>query len=296
MVEQNTFGNVCAVVVTYNIGNVFDTCFNSLKGQVDHIVIVNTSTDEGVTRHVIDRLQAENPDLVTLIESPENNLSLARNLGIDAALASGHDWVLLMDHDSRLGAGMIAALEQAYLHHLARQTIGILAPTPTDAASQPGAELLSVPASGSLIPRRVLTELKFDPALVIDYADTDFCLRLRRKKFHILAVPGARMTQGVGRYTQHRVWGFSVTTTNRPAQRRYYQFRNRLILWRRYCGIFPAFFLNDFACAIREFMLIHMFEEDRIAKTKCILSGLIDGALGRTGPQKGTSLTRHIAG
>lgn len=308
MAEQSPFGSVCAVVVTFNIGNAFDTCFNSLKGQVDHIVIVNTSIDGGVTRHAVERIREENPDMVTLIEGTENNLALARNLGIDAALEAGHDWVLLMDHDSRLGAGMIAALEQAYFKSPVRQDIGILAPLPLhyqlpesgtqsstqgDHPAEGRNDLYSVPASGSLIPRRALADNRMDESLVIDYADTDFCLRLRKKGFRILTVPNARMTHGLGRYKRHSFFGQSVTVTHRPAHRRYYQFRNRVLLWRRYCGLFPSFFLEDFGCALREFFLILFFEQDRINKMKHILHGMADGLLNRSGAQPGTTLLRE---
>lgn len=316
MTESASFGTVCAVVVTYNIGNDFEAGFNSLKGQVDHVIIVDNSTDGGETARVNTRLRDAQPDFVTLIDSPENNLALAQNLGIDAALAKGHDWVLLLDHDSRLGAGMIAAMESAYFQNMKRDTIGIIAPALEDAGAgehvmlkarqkfwftKPKFDartpiidnLLFAVASGSLIPRRVFTaETRMDEGFVIDGVDTDFCLNLVKRGWRIMAVRDAKLTHRIGERKTHHLFGLSVQTTNHAPIRRYYQFRNRVIVWRRYFFAQPGYVIHDMMQAVNELWRIQLFEQDRQTKTNHILAGLVDGLRGKTGAKAGISLLR----
>lgn len=316
MAESASFGTVCAVVVTYNIGNAFEAGFNSLKGQVDHVILVNTSTDAGETAKVNARLRDAQPDFVTLIESPENNLALAQNLGIDAALEKGHDWVLILDHDSRLCSGMIAAMETAYFQNMTRSKIGLLAPAledPSDpnrfmlkarqkfwfkkeqfSARTPVIDnLLCVIASGSLIPRRVFTpETRMDEGLVIDAVDSDFCLNIVKRGWRIMAVRDAKMTHSIGERKTHHLFGITVQTTNHSPIRRYYQFRNRLLVWRRYFFAHPGYVIYDLMHMVYELWRIQLFEQDRQVKTSHILRGLVDGFLGKRGPMRGTSLAR----
>lgn len=307
-----SFGSVCAVVITYNIGNGFDVCFKSLKSQVDHVMIVNTSTDGNATGQVLEKCRGET---TTIIESPENNLGMAQNIGIEAALAAGFDWVLLLDHDSRLGAGMVAAMERAYLAQPDREKIGLIAPClqDPDVASQPRylvekgksfaqAEItdsvlkgvICVSASGSLIPARVFRDLglRMDERLVIDFIDTEFCLRLRSRGQRILAVRDAKLIHRIGERREHRFLGMRATTTNHSALRRYYQYRNRLLVWKRYMFYETGFFLFDVARVGYELWRIALFEDDKLLKMRFILRGIVDAILGRDGAKAGISLRR----
>lgn len=318
MAEDNTFGTICAVVVTYNIGNAFDTCFNSIKGQVDHVVVVNTSMDEGATARILARLQEANPDFVDVIECPENNLGMAQNMGIARALERGYDWVLLLDHDSRLGAGMIAAMERAYQDAQDRRNIGVIAANLHDPNihapqrylqawyaywfKQIGFDeqtsvidyVLCVAASGSLIPARLLRneELRMDETFVIDYIDTDFCLRLNVEGWRILAVRDAKLIHSIGERKQHKLFGLTITTTNHSPQRRYYLYRNRLKTWRRYASDRPSFLIFDILRTVYELWRIILFETNKQAKMQAVTQGVWDGLRGIRGPRPGTDITR----
>jgi rhamnosyltransferase len=319
--NDNTFGSICAVVVTYNIGNGFDTCFNSLKGQVDHAVVVNTSTDDGITARALARLAEHNPDFVHVVECPENNLGMAQNMGIELALELDHDWVLLLDHDSRLGAGMISAMERSYEAAPNRLNIGLIAPNLHDPNvnapqrylrawfgywfEQKGFDdhtpdidhVLCVAASGSLIPARVLRqdELRMDESFVIDYIDTDFCLHLNTEGLRILAVRDAKLIHKIGERKQHKLLGITVTTTNHSAMRRYYLYRNRLKTWRRYGMERPSFLIFDLMRTVYEMWRIIFLESDKNDKLQAIVNGIWDGLRGVRGPRPGTDITRTKA-
>lgn len=322
MAEEHSLGSICAVVVTYNIGNNFDTCFNSLRGQVDHAIIVNTSTDEGVTARALERLRAAYPDFVDIRECPENNLGMAQNMGIALALEQNYDWVLLVDHDSRLGAGMISAMEQAYFAADNRLNIGIIAPNivDTNAPNSPQHyvlpwfgywferksfdadtpvidHVLYVIASGSLIPARVLRQEEFhmDETLIIDHIDTDFSLRLVTEGLRIIAVRDAKLLHKIGERKTHHFLGMKVVTSNHPPIRRYYHFRNRLKMWRRYAAERPSYFVFDLARTVYELWRIILFESDKQDKLLAASQGVWDGVRGVRGPRPGTDITRPEA-
>lgn len=320
MAQDSTFGSICAVVVTYNIGNGFHTCFNSLKGQVDHAVIVNTSSDEGATARTLSQAAETSADFIDIIECPENNLGMAQNRGITRALELGHDWVLLLDHDSRLGAGMISAMEQAYIDAPNPLNIGLIAPNlqdpnvdssqrylrswfgywfeqkSFDVATPVIDHVLCVAASGSLIPARVLNQKDFymDETFVIDYIDTDFCLRLCTEGLRILAVRDAKLIHKIGERRQHKFLGLTITTTNHSPTRRYYLYRNRLKTWRRYATEWPSFLIFDIMRMVYELWRIILLEKNKNQKFKAVVSGVWDGIRGVRGPRPGTDITRYV--
>lgn len=316
--EDNSFGTICAVVVTYNIGNAFDTCFNSMKGQVDHAVMVNTSSDEGVTARALARVAESNPDFADVIECPENNLGMAQNMGIARALELGYEWILLLDHDSRLGAGMISAMEKAYLAAPNRPNIGLIAPNLHDPnveaaqrylrpwfgywfeqkgfdANTPTIDhVLAVAASGSLIPARIFQDSDFfmDESFVIDHIDTDFCLHLNTEGLRILAVRDAKLIHKIGDRRQHRFFRFTITTTNHSPARRYYLYRNRMKVWRRYMLEWPSFLIFDLMRTAYELWRILLLEDQKHAKVSAVGSGIWDGIRGVRGPRPGTDIAR----
>ncbi|MBN67178.1 MAG: hypothetical protein CMM94_06410, partial [Rickettsiales bacterium] len=124
--------HVCAVVVTYNIGEAFIPNFEAVRQQVGHVVVVdNGSTDD--TLSVLKDLSDTYPGTLEIIHNDENNLAKAQNVGIDHARNLGFGWVLLLDHDSLATKDMVATMLNAYNHSLNRQRIGIVAPYLDDA-------------------------------------------------------------------------------------------------------------------------------------------------------------------
>lgn len=315
MADHPTLGSICAVVVTYNIGNAFDTCFNSLRGQVDHAVIVNTSSDDGTTARAIARLRDADPDFVDTVECPENNLGMAQNMGIAHALERGHDWVLLLDHDSRLGAGMIPAMERAWRDAGNPLNIGILAPNLADGEQrylrpwfgfwfqQKGFDgdtpvidhILSLDSlSGCLIPARVLRQedMRMDEDYIIGHIERDFCLRLVAEGLRILAVRDAKLLYQVGRRRTHRFLGVSVTTTDYSPTRRYYLYRNRLKTWKRHASERPGYLMFDLIRAVCDLWRIILFEDGKNAKLQALSQGVWDALRGVRGPRPGDDITR----
>lgn len=316
--EDNTLGSICAVVVTYNIGNGFNTCFNSLRGQVDHAVIVNTSSDDGATARVLQQTREAHPDFIDVLECPENNLGMAQNMGIARALELDYDWVMLLDHDSRLEAGMVSAMEQAYQQAENRLNIGLIAPNLIDSATGEQRyylrpwfaywferkyfdaatpvidHVLTVAASGSLIPARVLQQddMQMDEDFIIDCVDTDFCLRLVTEGMRILAVRDAKLHYKIRAAKPRRLFGLTVQVATSLPERRYYLYRNRFKLWVRYAAERPSFLIHDVIRTVAGLWRIILFEEEKNTKFKAVTQGFWDALRGLRGPRPGSDITR----
>lgn len=302
------FGRICAVVVTYNIGECFRDCFFSLMGQVDHAIIIdNGSTDE--TPELLETLKSEHPHFFDILSNHANGLAKAQNMGISMAREQGFDWVLLLDHDSRLGDGMIDAMKQAYAQIAEPRRIGIMAPYIRDENAKTAPSyvtpwlgvffrraqfgnreildnVINVIASGSLIPMHVFNEVgMMDEQFFIDYIDTDFCLRVIGKGYHIIAVRDAVLYHKLGERRAHRFLGLRIITTNHSPLRRYYIYRNKLKTLKRHLFHVPAYVTYDLSAVVYDLLRILMYEQDKTTKMQHILAGIRDAFRGISGPR-----------
>ncbi len=102
-------GRVQAVAVTYDSGPEIESVAAAALAESDGLVIV----DNGSTDAVRVRLRAladASESRIALIENGENlGLDRAQNQGIAAARARGADWILLLDDDSLVAPGLLAA-------------------------------------------------------------------------------------------------------------------------------------------------------------------------------------------
>lgn len=265
--------------------------------QVGHLVIVNNGCQADILSK-LERLAAEQPGSITLITSPQNNLALAQNLGIQYARDNGYKYILLLDQDSRPAEKMVEQLLDAYHADETPTSIGIVAPHMVDTntnrehyyiapwlhvafrrlEAKPNRVLepvLWVIASGSLIPVQCFSAVGvMDESYGIDYVDKEFCLRLVSRGFRILVVSDALLHHQIGRCSDHEVLGLTVTATNHPPARRYTIYRNRLRTCGRYGLCIPAFLLYECGGIIYDLARIVLFEQDKAAKLKAVGSGI----------------------
>lgn len=305
--KVNDFGAVCAVIVTYNIGTDFTTNLASTLQQVEHCVIVDNS-DDATSWPLLEALKQKYDAQLTIIKSPQNSLAVAQNIGINHVLKFHYAWVLLLDDDSSPEPGMIKAFATIYPTLPNPKTIGILAPNIHDARvsaphrfmrlkhnygfervtlTQPYLDdVLYVCASGSLIPTSLFKQVgMMDESYFIYLVDTEFCLRLREQGYRIIAVRDAVLNHELGKRTTHQMLGMKVTTTNHSPEARYYQYRNRLRLWKQYGLRYPGYIVFDYLRMNYEIFRIVFFERQTIAKLKQILLGLWDGLGDVVGPR-----------
>ena len=289
--------NICAIVVTYNIGEAIHRCFDSIREQVAHIVIVDNGSDE-LTRRELDKLAQANSTTLILNEKNEG-IARALNQGIRCAIAKGYTWLLTLDHDSEATPGMVDRLAQAYitLHEQGLRDVAAVganaldrnaglflsALPPRDTGGMP-VELEHLISSGCLINGRVFDVVgPFNEQLFVYYVDTDFCLRLQRGGLRLFLCPEAVLLHSEGNKETHRFLGRRVLYNRYGKYARYYITRNCIYIMKTYgLGVGLSHQL------IRRFFSDHakllLYDQERFSKMMFSLRGFLDGMRGRFGP------------
>jgi rhamnosyltransferase len=296
LVNSTRQSQVCAVIVAYNIGAAIHRCFDSIRGQVGHVLIVDNGSDE-TTRRELEKLAAS--DSVTLILNERNEgLAHAFNQAVEWTGGKGFRWILTLDHDSEATHGMVDKLVEAYatLDRQGIENVGVVGPNPYDANVQRfpqyrprkdgGAPLEDEEtiSSGSLIPLRVFDKVgPFNEDLFIYYVDTEFCIRLARAGFRIYVCPEAVLLHREGARRRHRFLWRHAYFDHYGKTARYYLTRNLIYMMRKY----PMSF-SDFCLVVRrnckDHVKILVFSEERFSTLWYSLRGLIDGLRGKIGP------------
>jgi rhamnosyltransferase len=279
--------NIIAVMVVYQPPDSVQDSLAALLPQVQRVILVDNGNNAA--------LQQRLGDSVIWLTSPQNNLGMAQNLGIRHAQQLGADFVLLMDDDSLPAPQMVAELVAAY-----RPEMGVIAPYLDEpvlgkpplyiqacgkwgfrrVGFTPATPLLTdifyACASGSLIPMTVLERCgMMEESFGIYFIDTDFCLRLRKHGFSIVAVQAARLTHRIGQRSQHRVLGKTISTTNHSAAARYLMCRNRKALWWRYARSDTGYVLFDMLRTASEMLRVLCCESNKTRKLLAMFNGLL---------------------
>lgn len=291
---------LCAVCVTYNTGRRFLTSFDALRPQVGKIFIVDNSSDAD-TISVLQELEAANKGTVDIVFNKANlGIAVAQNMGICRAMEQQFEWVLLMDDDSVPADNMTKEMLRYYDEVSDKKDIGILVPNVIDVntkkiqshlfyinryvfskrclkKNQRCKNVLVAMASGSLIRTELFKRIGLmREEFFIDYVDSDFCLRTIGHNRKIVAVGNAWLYHELGRRKRVGFGVLRVIPTNHPAIRRYYIYRNRLLMLRKYALAFPGYALHDLRNAVYDILKIIFFEEHRCRKLLSICRGIKD--------------------
>jgi GT2 family glycosyltransferase len=281
--------NVIAIMVIYQPPDGLEQRIAAILPQVKKLIMV----DNGKNAVLREQLG----ETVQWIDSPENNLAMAQNLGIEAALKSKADWVLLLDDDSKPEADFVQAMLIAHQKYLAdkKPNVGVLGcyyeeqaisrvPHYYQSLLKIGfrkvhfrgpvlRRLWYVPASGSLLSRALLEEgLRMDETLGMYFVDTDFCLRARQAGYDVAAIRDARLAHRFGARSENAL---GISTTNHSAAARYKMFVNRKVMWWRHLKTEPGYVLFDTLRAVSEMLRILFFENDRDEKIRAINCALL---------------------
>jgi rhamnosyltransferase len=304
-VALETGRQVCAILVSYHPDAELPHRVSRILEQVGALVIVdNGSGDEA--RAMLERIAADSR--VSLLLNPAN-LGVARglNMGVEQARASAFGWVLLLDQDSDLHAGMLRTLIEvraAYPEPCRVAVIGAGFGEETGLAREPGGrapgaaepaaawqEVESVITSGSLIPLAVHSAVgPFRDEFFIDYVDSEYCFRARAKGYRVVRTTQPLMAHTIGAPTRHSVLGVTKWTTNHSPDRRYYIARNDTVMLREYGGYkFGSWALKSLRRRLRTCKRIVLYERSKALKIAAVAAGWWDGVRGRLGPRRGTA-------
>jgi rhamnosyltransferase len=297
-----TQASVLAVIVTHhpNIPALTQLVAH-LEQQVERLIIIDNATPGFCQNPPI-----HNPAKTNIICNIDNRgLATAYNQGIDLAYSRQASHVLLLDQDSLPAHNMVNELLTA-LHQHNHQEIRVAAAGPmyTDIKGQSTSPFVCLRgiylqridcepnqvvfvdhliSSGSLIDLRSIDLVgRFTDSLFIDYVDTEWCWRARRKGLMLIGVGSAHMQHNLG---DSHFKAFGKNRVLHAPFRLYYQMRNQwwMILqpwvgwrWR----------LMNILRSTKIFLAITLFYPQRIKRIRYMTKGILDAYRSRMGKLK----------
>lgn len=285
---------VLAVVVTYQPDDLLERNLESLREQVDLLLVVdNGSANAGEISAVAARLGCR------FIGNLANvGIAAAFNQGIELADREKFAWVAIYDQDSLVPPGAIEELLRLHATHPLKESIGVIATTHQDRGTGldyrlPGNILEELPdwrrvrvtiSSGSLIPTKVFNSIgQFDTSLFIDSVDYDFCMRCRKHGLVIIESRRSVLEHRLGNATVKSLLGKRFVITNHSPMRRYYMTRNQLEVCLRNVRVDLLWAVYGLYVLATSSFFTLIYETDRIAKGRAMLRGVVDFALRRFG-------------
>lgn len=285
---------VCGVVVTYHPGRHMIEHLAAIHAQTHGLVVI----DNGSSAPVIQQLRvASLNDSFQLIENEINlGLAAALNQGVLWAIGRGYPWIILFDQDSTITPGFVGHMTESVRSHPQRHRIASMHPCyidpgtgvePTVRRAADGGPITSI-TSGALIPSWIFEAIGFfETDYFIDELDTEFCYRIRAAGYLVADSRQAKLLHHAGAPKRVSLLGFSFGPTHHSATRRYYMFRNRIALYKRYFPIFPGWILRSMNLALRDTIKCFLAEADRSGKLRSLVLGTWDGLIGRMGKRYG---------
>lgn len=271
----------CAGIVLYNPAiNRLQENISKINNQVDKIVLIdNKSNNINDIKKIVSEFK--NIDLI----QNENNLGIAKALNqiIEYSEQRGYDWVITLDQDTVCPSNLISTYNK-YIDM--DNKIAIICPYMIDINveglnSYNNKKLPKYQwveeciTSGSLTNIRICKKLgMFDEKMFIDYVDFEYCKRIKINKFKILRINEVFIKHEVGKSKKINFFGKEKIITNHPKIRKYYYYRNRVYMYRKYKEEYN--FFSYYKALIRRFFTI-VLEENSIEKMQLAIKGMIDG-------------------
>jgi len=288
--------SIIITLVTYNCDPALCENLAALDDTGTDILIIDNNS-EIVGRKLIE--ESADPRKTKVIWNADNmGIAYALNQGVHYAIDRGYQWILTLDQDSLVTPGMIEAMVNVYESlgtEEQEKTAGLFAipverdlAKPDDFRSDPTdrtyEKVFVGITSGNLLRTDIFEKVGFfDEKLFIDYVDHDFYLRLASASYQLLECKGAKLIHQRGNYTQKKVLGKLIETSNHSALRKYYITRNRMYMWKTYGESHPDFVRHDKKTFRKQLLKLLLVEDDKWDKLKMVVKGALDFQLGRFG-------------
>lgn len=256
-------------------------------------VVVVSNADNDVARGEFERLIDDS--LCVRISLGENRgIGAAQNVGIEAALSKGANYVLLLDDDSEIENADITALHRRYLQLTAEgMKVGAVGTAVLDADSlenivhkldidKPYTEIRDLMSSGTLIPADVLRAVGLmREDLFIDCVDFEWGWRCKQNGFVLVIDNQVKIRHRLG---QAVIKGAFGTYLRVPAPiRHYYQFRNVIALITRGRSAPMAWRLRNTLALLLKLPLYLLVLGGRSERAAYMFSGIRDGFRNKMG-------------
>lgn len=270
---------IAAVVVLYNPDCSFQVNINSYINACNKIYIIDNSECSND--------QYKNKKITYIANKKNLGIAKALNIGINRALDDGYQWVMTFDQDSYACDNMIDEMIKCHKQFKSAALISPFHANKYALKSQTNSdyeEVFMPMTSGNLLNIKAFKGVDgFKEKLFIDYVDNDFCLRLNLKGYKIIQANKAILKHNLGELKRHKLLWKSFYSTNHCALRRYYIFRNRLYLINKYKCNFPSYIKSLKYRFFIDFIIVLLFERDKLNKFKMMIKGISDFKKNRFG-------------
>lgn len=270
---------VIAGIVLYNpnINRLIENV-KAIENQVKMVLLVDNGSNN------IDLVySAFRRDNSIMIICNGKNLGIARALNIimDYGEKKGAEWVLTLDQDSVCPPQIVSEL----LNYSYLPRIGIICPLIKDRSfgilDKSQEKYIYVDTcitSASLTNVVAWKEVKgFDDTMFIDGVDTDFCYSLKKNGYKIIQVRDVELLHEIGHNSKIVDFlGHKQVVFNHSAFRYYHICRNIIYKQRKHRKYLPSPY-RGLITVLYRWLLIILYESDKVNKTKAIYKGLIDG-------------------
>jgi len=244
------------------------------------IVIVDNSEPAAECLNVVSGLS----NVTVLCGGKNLGIAAALNVGCDEAFSDGCEQVILLDQDSRLRTelftnevfAMIETLSSSSLFGVSYSTRETSAVSCVNKADYKVLDVITLITSGTVLSKSLYGQLGyFWEHLFIDSVDHEYCLRARLSGVGVKRVELDLLRHSIGIGS-----GFIPV---HDAERKYYIFRNVLLVSFKYWPYFPLWVLKQFFRLLVELVHVVLFEGDKLEKLAMVFRGATDGLRGTGG-------------
>jgi rhamnosyltransferase len=275
-----------AVVVTYFPDGGFLGRLANMAAQADVTIVIDNTTDASISERLAEAVRSLGYEII----SNEKNLGVATalNLGVQAAVGHGVDWILFFDQDSEPLKNFRDALRVVLCDYSGGAPLGIVGSTYVshgtekqvvgDAGAISYGPVDSVITSGSAYAVSMLSRLgRFKDKYFIDMIDVEYCWRASANGFQVLRITTPLLSHSIGAPTYYSILGMRTGTSNHAALRRYFMARNAVLLAREYFTKKPRATMGILIAQLKGLLLVALFEREKVKKVGFLFRGFWDG-------------------
>lgn len=285
---------ICAVITTFRPDDGFPERVEKVTEQVGRVVIVDDGVSTG-NREALGRWFRATPNVIVRHQERNGGIAVALNRGIAIAKEHGALWILTLDDDSIIAAGLVQCLVRSWrkLDGLAR--IGILGTQWGESATSCDSDTgfradpeirrkRALITSGSFFPIEIYEKVGgFREDLFIDWVDYEYCARVRARGYSVIQIQEVGFWHTLGD-VQMSNWGILKVAFRAHAPiRDYYYFRNGITIANQIWFTDRFLSLAIYRALIRQSAVILCLGSNKCLGWKAIVWGCRDALAGRLG-------------
>lgn len=266
---------IAGVVVLYNPSEAVIDNIKSYINDLDILFVVDNSDIKEVA--IIETLQ-KNSKTHYLCNGGNQGIAHALNIGAIKSIEMGYEWLLTMDQDSSAHSNMLSEMLKYIDNDLSVITpFHANAYHPYSSSSETSSFILTTMTSGNLLNLSVYANSKgFKEEFFIDYVDSEYCLQSHLNNYKIIQVNHAVLNHNLGDLKKHQFLWKHFFSTNHSPIRRYYITRNRFKIIELYQNHFPEYCNFEKSRFLVDFIIVLLYEKQKIAKFRMMFSGYLD--------------------